>query len=451
MNVFVFTGPTLSPEEAGRELRAVYLPPAAQGDVYRAAAAGPEAIGIIDGYFDQVPAVWHKEILCAIERGIHVFGSASMGALRAAELAAFGMTGVGRIFEAYRDGEFEDDDEVAVVHGPADASYRATSEAMVNIRATLAVAEREGVLDPAARLALERLAKTLFYPARTYPRLLELAAQGRLPANQLEAFRAWLPDGRVDQKRADAIAMLRTMRERLATHPPPPRVSFRLEYTKFWDQFVQSAGLLDASAGNGADTIPFEALLDELRLNPDAYLEAHRECLLRRMILEQARRRGHAATPEKTRFQAEAFRQKHGLADSAAFEQWLAERQIPPERFVQWMEEEALIRAIGRDLWQQVRRELPELLRFSARYADLIERARQKQRALADAGLENEDWTDDPDALWDWYLGGLSSGGSSPSRSILEEISPEENEAMLRALARQRRYQQLKPAGPRGS
>ena len=38
----------------------------------------------------------------------------------AAELAAFGMQGVGAIFAAYRDGALEDDDEVAVVHVRAD-------------------------------------------------------------------------------------------------------------------------------------------------------------------------------------------------------------------------------------------------------------------------------------------------------------------------------------------
>jgi hypothetical protein len=71
--------------------------------------------------------------------GIPVYGAASMGALRAAELAQFGMVGVGRIFEAYRDGvlepfdePFEDDDEVAVLHGPPELGHRAMSEALVN-------------------------------------------------------------------------------------------------------------------------------------------------------------------------------------------------------------------------------------------------------------------------------------------------------------------------------
>ena len=91
-------------EVAERAPGVTCAPPAAQGDVYRAALSRPVAIGLVDGYFERVPAVWHKEILWALSQGIHVFGSASMGALRAAELAPFGMVGVGAIFEAYRDG-----------------------------------------------------------------------------------------------------------------------------------------------------------------------------------------------------------------------------------------------------------------------------------------------------------------------------------------------------------
>ena len=167
MSVYVFLGPTLPAAEARRELKAVYLPPVSQGDVYRAAARGARALGIIDGYFDRVPAVWHKEILWAMAQGIPVYGSASMGALRAAELAAFGMEGVGKVFEAYRNGALEDDDEVAVVHGPAESGYRAVSEAMVNLRATLAAAADAGVIRARTQAALEAIAKGLFYPERS--------------------------------------------------------------------------------------------------------------------------------------------------------------------------------------------------------------------------------------------------------------------------------------------
>jgi hypothetical protein len=94
MNAVVFAGPTIPADEIRAIVDAVCLPPVAHGDVYRVSLERPRAIGIIDGYFERQPAVWHKEILWALNEGIHVFGSASMGALRAAELAPFGMVGV---------------------------------------------------------------------------------------------------------------------------------------------------------------------------------------------------------------------------------------------------------------------------------------------------------------------------------------------------------------------
>ena len=51
MSTYVFTGPTLSPADASAELDAIYMPPVAQGDVYRVCRKRPIAIGIIDGYF----------------------------------------------------------------------------------------------------------------------------------------------------------------------------------------------------------------------------------------------------------------------------------------------------------------------------------------------------------------------------------------------------------------
>ena len=91
--IVVFLGPTLGHDDARALLpNARFLPPARQGDVYRAVRAhDPKKIGLVDGVFLNVPAVWHREILWALEQGVEVFGAASMGALRAAELDDFGM------------------------------------------------------------------------------------------------------------------------------------------------------------------------------------------------------------------------------------------------------------------------------------------------------------------------------------------------------------------------
>jgi hypothetical protein len=104
VNVYVFLGPTMSVDDARQILPdATYLPPAAQSDILSLVEqVHPDAILLIDGVFTQALSVWHKEILYALERGVPFYGASSMGALRAAETAAFGAIGVVRIFDSVR-------------------------------------------------------------------------------------------------------------------------------------------------------------------------------------------------------------------------------------------------------------------------------------------------------------------------------------------------------------
>ena len=237
MTTVAFLGPSLPQDDARDLTDAILLPPARRGDIVAAIAQhDPETILIVDGYFEQVPSVWHKEILWALEQGRTVAGAASMGALRAAELAQFGMIGVGRIFEAYATGRFdpfddpfEDDDEVAVLHGPAETGYAAT-EAMVDVRASLAAARDAERITTDEMLAIAASAKSLFYKRRTWASVL--AAADGIPADTRETLRNWLKDNRILQKRLDATELLRqsAARELVADIPP-----FRFERTLLWE------------------------------------------------------------------------------------------------------------------------------------------------------------------------------------------------------------------------
>lgn len=241
MKLVIFSGPTLDAAAGRKEIDAEFLPPAAQGDVYLAARARPGAIGIVDGYFDSKASVSHKEILWAMAQGVHVLGAASMGALRACELASFGMVGVGAVHDAFARGELTADDEVAVAHASAEEGYRATSEAMVNIRATLRAAVGAGAVTAAAGERLERIAKGLFYPDRCYPILLARAAEEGVSAGELDALRRFLREGRVDQKRLDALALVQVMRERFAGGVEPMRVRYHFEPTDAWEHIRERA------------------------------------------------------------------------------------------------------------------------------------------------------------------------------------------------------------------
>ena len=96
--------------------------------------------------FGNVPSVWHKEILFALKSGVAVCGSSSMGALRAAELHAFGMVGFGWVYRAFRRGVLQDDDEVCVLHAVPELNFEALSEAMVNIRCSLRRMRNRGLI-----------------------------------------------------------------------------------------------------------------------------------------------------------------------------------------------------------------------------------------------------------------------------------------------------------------
>jgi hypothetical protein len=221
--IVVFAGPSLRPEDRALLPSAIHLPPAEQGSVVRAVKEhDPACIAIIDGAFGRVPAVRHKEILWALSSGIAVFGAASMGALRAAELAGHGMVGVGLIYRWYRRTPLLDDDEVAVATAPPELGAAALGDALVNMRLTLRRCERAGLLDRGTRTRLEALAQSISFIERSYETLLQAARRTAGPPvfeATLARLEAALPRLAVDRKRADAVELLRRLAAN-AWHPP---------------------------------------------------------------------------------------------------------------------------------------------------------------------------------------------------------------------------------------
>ena len=205
----VFLGPSCDLAAARRVLPdAEFWPPAARGDIARAAADGASVIVLIDGVFLQDCAVGHREVLGVLKSGVTVIGASSMGALRAAELDGLGMIGVGEVYRRYRSGELESDDEVALVYDP-ESGY-ALSEPLVNIRATLEAAVANGVIAQIEADAVLAAAQSLYFPERTWATILRRAA---VPEAVRESLARHPP---IDLKRADAVAALEYARDLLA-------------------------------------------------------------------------------------------------------------------------------------------------------------------------------------------------------------------------------------------
>jgi hypothetical protein len=218
MSAVVFIGPSIDREAAAAELDAEYLPPVKRGDIAELLARPepPEAIGIVDGKFLQSMCISPKEVLAAMDAGVALFGSSSMGALRAAECEPFGMVGVGKIFEAYASGRIDADDEVAVVYD--EKALTALSEPMVNLRFAVAAGLEAEAFAPATGDRFLAIAKDLYFPQRN-ARTVLLLLRRELDAAEYERVAGYFAESAPDTKRDDALLLLACMRERLGGSP----------------------------------------------------------------------------------------------------------------------------------------------------------------------------------------------------------------------------------------
>jgi hypothetical protein len=403
MSVYVFTGPTIAAAHAAKILDAQYCPPATQGSIFQAACRKPRAIALIDGRFESAPSVWHKEILWAMREGIHVFGSSSMGALRAAELEPFGMIGVGEIFSDYLSGVLEDDDEVAVSHAPAEKGFAPTSEALVNIRATLAAAQRQGVIHEASERWLAKTAKEMFYAERSWDLLLA-RSHGMIAEAEREALNHWLRAGRVDQKREDALLLLAHIKAFLDSDPPANEVPFHFQNTSYWEKVLSGKDENRAQRENQAG--PGEAIFEELQMAA-SFENFVNGALLRFLSTRESVQSGFEPDSTHVAVEAREFRRNKRLEKDEEFLTWLVANRLSANEFTRLMQDQARLRwatSVGEN---GIRMHMLNQLRTSGEYEGLAGRAERKRKLLEERGLLNPAFDlagVSEEELFSWYF-----------------------------------------------
>lgn len=210
----VYLGPTLSREEATKILDADYRDPAKKGDFLMLSRDSDEKkyVGFVDGVFlhDYPPSpieVYHL----ATRKNIELIGASSLGALRAVELEKFGMKGIGKIFQLYKNGIINADDEVAVTFVRENNILQ--SEAMIDIRFNLFLAYKKGIITNQTKKRIAKIAKNIYFPFRNYEDIIKLTHQ-QFPSiyNELESFRSYILKNRDSLKARDAIKLLKYLK-----------------------------------------------------------------------------------------------------------------------------------------------------------------------------------------------------------------------------------------------
>ncbi|WP_191602718.1 TfuA-like protein [Marinomonas algicola] len=358
MSIIVFAGPSIRQEQVLAFLpNADVRPPAKQGDLYLATRDKPQVILLIDGFFESVPAVWHKEILYAMSIGIHVYGSSSMGALRASELHTLGMVGVGRIFENYANGQWEDDDEVALTHGPKELGYMAVSRAMADLRYDLTRACEHTIITSSQARFLTSALKALWYPNRSQQALLQFAkntsTENSLPATegfskaQVDRLSHFLQTDSRSLKTDDAIELLEKVSTLDLATLPAKNVAYALHENDAWQTLINDV----------ASTRPTRIQVDlpaPLAPNPITETDFF-AAKLRSRALEHADSIGVEFTPWiRPAFQKVA--QQWGCLDDngdVAFDrvsEKLLSLSLTTQQFDQWIEREATLLAYANQI-----------------------------------------------------------------------------------------------------
>ena len=280
----VFLGPSIALQEARAILpKAIFHPPASQGDLLSAIDQdGAEILGLIDGTFHQNLSVWHNEVCYLLSRGVAVYGASSMGALRAVETEKFGAIGVGCIYRWYRDGVITGDDEVALVHGDEDSDFRPLSLPLVNIRASMSLAIWNGLLDRLVAEQVINIAKSLYYPDRQVPAILQICREKGVGLDQVIATERALTINYVDLKRADAQEMLMVLARVLdgsVQTPKPPQFEF-LRSSVF-----ETLYNLDRKVRIEGNDISMQSIAEHVALHCTDFKEIKRSALDRALVV----------------------------------------------------------------------------------------------------------------------------------------------------------------------
>lgn len=212
MHPIIFLGPSLNVEKAKSIFPLTdFRPPARKGDFHKLAGEDVQFVGFIDGVFLQDYPPTPIEVYSLLQKkNLTLVGAASLGALRAVELEKFGMMGIGKIFELYKKGALDSDDEVAVTFSEQD--YSLQSEALVDIRYTLYHACKDGIIDRDTKRLLVKTAKNIYFPHRNYDELLE-RVNGTIEKQVLERFRKYLETHRRSLKEEDAIKLIEFIKQ----------------------------------------------------------------------------------------------------------------------------------------------------------------------------------------------------------------------------------------------
>lgn len=337
----VFGGPSISQDLRKCFPNFLFKGPAQQGDIYQAAEFGNcHQLILLDGYYKSVPAVWHKEIIYALNKGIIVVGSSSLGALRAVELEPYGMKGYGKIFSWYRSGLLTRDPDVAVVHTSDHDDYRTLTIPIVNILASLE--ESSAPISDSIIGSVLELSRSIYFENRTLSALLNRIRDSDLIDCHKDQVLDILTNRYVDQKFKDSEATLKWV---AATESFTQEESKEpLSETIYWDALVVNDSYISPNS-SGLLSSRQALLTFQLLQKPQDFMRMRERAITIELCLWLGSLYGINADPKSVNRIRDQLLENLGI-DAEKLEMWLHSRSISNSEFTDFLNACAIEREV---------------------------------------------------------------------------------------------------------
>ncbi|MFW2438911.1 MAG: TfuA-like protein [Arenicellales bacterium] len=199
---YVFGGPSLELLTTLMREQINERPPVRNGDLQTLCSdVRPGTALILDGLFGSELAINPTEIRQAMEAGWQVYGAASMGAMRAAELWPLGMIGLGDVYNLLRSGCLSSDADMAVLY--VSTHFREATISMVHIQFLLNHMHRCHHLPTLQARKMKLAAQHIYWTERTLGQVLAAWHSIAIEEQHINIFSQLVGDPSLHPKKRD--------------------------------------------------------------------------------------------------------------------------------------------------------------------------------------------------------------------------------------------------------
>lgn len=335
MKIVVFCGPTISAEEASKILEADFRPPIKHGDMISCVYNDqPDVIVIIDGAFIDKLSVWHNEINEALNKGVTVYGTSAMGAIRAAEMQKWGMRGVGEVFNLFSDGTIEADDEVFCDYSAINGTYHKKTIPVVNLRYILSNATKAAIIKENQADDILTATKALFYKDRTIAIIISTCLEDSI-INDTEAksLFEYINVSQLDIQKQDAVLCLESVKKL------KPENLDRKEKNFQYDLFFEALYERDRGTKNGNDYHSFYKIANDYAMYSSDIESVNDAALNKKICALIADNFNIEVSDEDIAAEKALFTQKHRINGDKEYHKWLKDNDLTENEFKELLAE----------------------------------------------------------------------------------------------------------------